>query len=111
MITKANIESIEKTVPEGRWYVHNGFLGWAYGTPLNPTPITRECALRLLNIMSQGRQHDVVQKLTDFPYALDYAEEGDKLYEKTGGNRLIAFVSPETCVFERKIKGEQDFDL
>lgn len=61
--------------------------------------------------MIENKHSDALQKLAAFPNALDYADENDVLYERTGGNRLIAFVTPENCVFERKQKPEQDFEF
>ena len=111
MPNETEMLAIEDRCPGGRWYVHNGFLGWAYGSPLDPTPITRLAASRILEWMIENRHSDALQKLEAFPNALDYADHGDALYEKTDGNRLIAFVTPETCVFERKRKTEQDFEI
>ncbi len=111
MPSEIEMRVIEDRSPDARWYVHDGFLGWAYGSPLDPTPITRECACRILDWMIENKHSDALQKLAAFPNALDYADENDVLYERTGGNRLIAFVTPETCVFERKQKPEQDFEF
>ena len=109
MISETDITPIEHTDVNGRWYVHNGFLGWSYGCPLDPTPITRACALRILNRMSEWRHPDAISKLVAFPNALDYADENDDLYFKTDSNRLIAYLNPTTCAFEKARKPEQDY--
>ena len=111
MIESETILPIESATPAGRWFVHNGFLGWAYGSPLDPVPITRDCALRILDWMIHNRHPDALERLAKLPAALDYADEGDCLFEKTNGNRLIAFVSPDMCVFEHSQKKEQDFEI
>ncbi len=111
MISENDITRIESTDANGRWYVHGGFDGWSYGCPLNPTPVTRACALRILNRMIEGRHPDAIAKLTAFPNALDYADENDDLYFKTGSNRLIAYLNPATCAFERGPKPEQDYEV
>ena len=109
MISESDIATIESTDPQGRWYVHDGFDGWSYGSPLNPTPITRACAFRLLSHMIEERHPDAVSKLADFPNALDYADENDDLYLKTGGNRLIAYLNPVTYGLAPKL--ERDYDV
>ena len=111
MISGADVTPIESTDTKGRWYLHNGFNGWSYGSPLNPTPITRTCAIRILTRLVEGRHPDAISKLTAFPNALDYADENDDLYLKSGGNRLIAFVNPDLCVFEKRPQTEQDFQV
>ena len=109
MISESAIAKIESTNPDGRWYVHNGFDGWSYGSPLEPVPITRACAMRLMSRMVQGRHPDAVSKLVDFPNALDYADENDDLYFKTGGNRLIAYLNPDIYGFAPKL--ERDYEV
>ena len=113
MITDEDLREIEGTSKDGRWYVHNGFLGWAYGSPLNPTPITRMTAKRILEKMTDTRCPDAVSKLSEFPNALDYADDGDALFEATGGNRLIAFLPASDCVFEPGYRHppEQDYKI
>lgn len=111
MISEADITLIESIDPGGRWYVHDGFHGWSYGCPLDPTPITRACALRILSRMIEGRHPDAISKLAGFPNALDYADPNDDLYVQTGNNRLIAYLNPTTCIFEKTRKPEQDYDV
>jgi hypothetical protein len=111
MISEPDIAQIEATDTTGRWYVHDGFDGWSYGCPLDPTPIARACALRILSRMTEGRHPDAVSKLAAFPNALDYADENDELYATTGRNRLIAFLSPSKCVFRNSPKPEQEFHV
>ncbi len=113
MITDDNLQKIEATSDDGRWYVHNGFLGWAYGSPLNPTPITRMTAKRILEHMTANRFPDAVAQLSAFPSALDYADDGDALFDATDGNRLIAFLPASDCVFEPgyKLPPEQNYKI
>ena len=111
MISEADVAPIEATDPNGRWYVHNGFDGWSFGSPVDPTPVTKACAIRILSRMTQKRHVDAVSKLTAFPNALDYADENDELYSTTGKNRLIAFLSPSKCAFRNSRKPEQDFHV
>ena len=110
MISESDMARVEITDRTGRWYVHNGFFGWSYGSPQDPTPITRSCALRLLNHMAQSRHPTAIELLAAFPYALDYADEGDELFERTGGNRHIAYVSPRDCLFQKAQQSEHDYD-
>lgn len=111
MIVEADIVPIEATDSDGRWYVHGGFDGWSYGCPVDPTPITKACALKILRRMIQERHPDAIPKLTAFPNALDYADEHDDLYLRTGKNRLIAYLNPKTCAFQSAPKPEQDYEL
>jgi hypothetical protein len=111
MISEADIARIESTDASGRWYVHDGFDGWSYGCPQDPTPITRARALRILSRMTENRHPDAACKLAAFPNALDYADENDDLYLKTSRNRLIAFLKPSLCAFRDAPKSEQDFHV
>ena len=109
MITHEELKPIEQANPGGRWWVHNGFLGWAYGSPQDPTPITQACALRILRRTIADRHPDALAQLSRFPAALAYADEGEELYHQTGGNRLIAYLDEAACVFTRK-KREPECD-
>lgn len=111
MISETDLRLVEANNPQGRWYVHDGFDGWSYGAPQDPTPITRACALRILNCIVEERYPDALSRLAEFPNALVYAEKDDDLYLKTGRNRLIAFVSPSNCAFRERPKPEQDYHL
>jgi hypothetical protein len=113
MITDSDLEKIEASSAAGRWYVHNGFLGWAYGSPLNPTPVTRATARGILERMTASRFPDAVAKLSAFPSALDYADDGDELFHATNGNRLLAFLPSSDCVFEPgyKVPSEQNYEI
>jgi hypothetical protein len=111
MISQADIAPVESTAASGRWYLHNGFDGWSYGCPVDPTPITRACALRILSVMIERRHPDAIARLAALPNALDYADEDDDLCRKTGNNRLIAYLNPTTCIFKKARKSEQDYDV
>jgi hypothetical protein len=111
MIEEPDIALIEATDQTARWYVHSGFSGWSYGCPVDPTPITRTCALRLLKRMIQGRHPRAIELLAASPNALDYADQGDDLFKKTGGNRLIAYVNPDIRIFHEREKAGQDYDV
>lgn len=102
MITFRELEPIEVANPSGRWWIYNGFLSWAYGSPQNPTPVTRACALRILQATIKFRYPDALEKLSRLPAALDYADEGKELFHQTGGHRLIGFLEEGDCIFSRK---------
>ena len=113
MISDDDLKKIEGTSKSGHWYVHNGFLGWAYGSPLNPTPISRSTAKNILQRIVGSRHTDAISRLVVFPNALDYADDGDSLCIATGGNRLIAYLPKLECVFEPSYKeaGIQNYEF
>ncbi|RAP55650.1 hypothetical protein [Oleiagrimonas sp. MCCC 1A03011] len=74
------------------YFVHNGYLGWSYGTPADPQLIAAPDAEKLMRLaditLSQAQQI--------IPPA-QYAKEGDPLFNATGGNRFLYFGSAEDC--------------
>ncbi|HEU0300419.1 MAG TPA: hypothetical protein VFR37_13210 [Longimicrobium sp.] len=100
MITDAQIERMIHEHPDRRFFIHNGFHGWSYGSPLNPVFITAESARALLDLVARRAEVDALQEVQkEFP-PFQYAEEGDDLYKRTGRNRFIAFLDPEGCVYD-----------
>ena len=78
--------------PNDCYFIHDGYDGWSYGTPMDPTPITLQSALELMRITGLTRR-DTIMRL---PPA-QFAEHGDMLFEATGGNRFLAYGNPERC--------------
>ena len=76
-----------------QYFVHNGYSGWAYGTPSDPQLVSVEDASRLM--MSANLSPDQVAFAV--PVA-QYAETGDKLFLATGGNRFLFFGELTECV-------------
>lgn len=74
------------------YFVYNRHFGWSYGTPANPQVIKEEDALELMKRAGIGRD-DVV---LSFPPA-QFAEEGDELFDKFGGNRYLMLGDLEKC--------------
>jgi hypothetical protein len=74
------------------YFVHNGYDGWSYGTPMNPQLVTVELAERLMT--AAGLTKDDV---TDVWRVAQYAEEGEPLYEATGRNRFLVYGDIQDC--------------
>lgn len=75
------------------YYVHNGYSGWAYGTPSDPQRISPDDAHRLMQ--STGLSADQVS--STMPPA-QYAEAGSRLFELTAGNRFLFLGDPGDCM-------------
>jgi len=76
-----------------QYFVHNGYAGWAYGTPSDPQLVSVEDASRLMQ--SANLSPDQVALMIP---AAQYAETDDKLYKATGGNRFLFFGDFTACV-------------
>jgi hypothetical protein len=75
------------------FYVHNGYLGWSYGTPMNPQLVSDDDARRLMQIAGLT----IEQLQSDHMRAAQYANEGDSLFDMTGGNRFLAYGEFRAC--------------
>jgi hypothetical protein len=75
------------------FYVHNGYLGWSYGTPTNPQLVSAEDAERLMRM--SGVTMEQLQR--DHMRAAQYAKEGDSLFHLTGGNRFLVYGDIRAC--------------
>jgi hypothetical protein len=100
MITAEQIQRLIEEHPERRFFIHDGFSGLSYGSPLNPTFITAESARALLDVVERRGSVDVLQEVQKEVPPFQYAEEGDDLYQRTGRNRFIAFLDPEICIYD-----------
>lgn len=94
--------------------VHDGYAGWSYGAPLNPTAITLAAAEYQLNhaLPSESPAPALVPTPAGFP-AVQFAEEGDALYERSGGNRFVEFTTLARCLVEpgHRVGPPVDFGL
>ena len=76
-----------------QYFVHNGYSGWAYGTPSDPQLVTVEDAAKLMQ--SANLSSDQVSLAAP---AAQYAETGDTLFHATGGNRFLFFGDWKECL-------------
>lgn len=74
------------------FFVHNGYLGWSYGTPSDPQLISTPDAERIMRLANVT----LLQAQQIIPPA-QYAQEGDHLFELTGGNRFLYFGNVSDC--------------
>lgn len=104
MITEAQIETLVQEHPERRFLVHDGFCGWSYGSPLNPTFVTAEVAREILNIVAQVSSAKLLEEVQKEDPPLQFAEKGSGLYKRTGKNRFIAFLDPSVCMYDENYR-------
>ncbi len=82
-----------------QYFVHNGFIGWSYGTIGNPQLITEEDALELMK-----RTGLTIEEISaDFPPA-QFAEDGDLFFKLFGGTRFLQYGDIEKCADKKKTK-------
>lgn len=76
-----------------QYFVHNGYSGWAYGTPSDPQRVSAEDAAELMRRANLSSD----QVALVLPPA-QYAEAGDGIFEVTCGNRFLFSGNYEGCV-------------
>ncbi|WP_313460703.1 hypothetical protein [Stenotrophomonas sp.] len=76
-----------------KYFVHNGYSGWSYGTPSDPKLISASDAAKLMK--QAGLTADQVSQIV--PPA-QYAESGDALFAATKCNRFLFFGDLTDCV-------------
>ena len=81
------------------YFVHNGFIGWSYGTIGNPQLITGNDALELMKQCGLTLEEISV----DFSPA-QFAEKGEPLSELFGGTRFLQYGDIEKCADKKKTK-------
>lgn len=74
------------------YYVHNGYCGWAYGTPSDPQLISPEDAARLMQTAGLSSM-----RVSSILPPAEYAETGSRLFEVTGGNRFLFLGDHSDC--------------
>lgn len=82
-----------------RYFVHNGYSGWSYGTPRDPQLISDSDAARLMKLAGLTAE----QVLLILPPA-QYAEVGAALFAATGFNRFLFLGDHGECLDVDAIK-------
>jgi hypothetical protein len=67
-----------------KYFLHNGYCGWSYGTPSDPQLVTVEDAAEIMK-----RANLVADQVSLVVPAAQYSDGSDKLYSVTGNNRFI----------------------
>lgn len=100
MFSITDIEILQQQHPAARFFIHNGYNGWSYGSPMNPTAVTHETAVRLLNFLCRTQtEGELRRQLEDESSAIQYAEESTPLYRATRDNRFLAFIASTVCTY------------
>ena len=76
-----------------RYFVHNGYSGWAYGSPSNPQLVSAEDA----TILMQAADLSPDQVALIYPPA-QYAETDTNLFHATNGNRFLFLGEIKECL-------------
>ncbi len=96
----SDLTEIENEIVDGRYYVHNGYYGFAYGSPLNPKRISNKTALDILNRYVEITGKNPIPEMKKNFNDLVYTEAHTKLFQETMGNRITGYYAPDTCVFD-----------
>ncbi|HXI72430.1 MAG TPA: hypothetical protein VNN22_18915 [Verrucomicrobiae bacterium] len=93
MFSIIELKNLEERHPGAKFYVHDGFNGWSYGSPQDPIPVTHETACGLLNILCLTRSEDKLRaELEQEQSVIEYSSESGSLYSATNKNRFLAFM-------------------
>jgi hypothetical protein len=99
MFDETAIAELRREHPQRQFLIHDGFDGWAYGTPCNARQIADNLARQLLSIAATRESPSRIwDQLNSGTPAIQYAECGDVLYAATKNNRFLAFVFPDQCL-------------
>tara|TARA_R100000027_G_C2230264_1_gene88892 strand:- start:24 stop:359 length:336 start_codon:yes stop_codon:yes gene_type:complete len=102
-ISEIDLDELLKAYPERRFAIHNGFSGWSYGAPQDPHFVTKEAALKILNLTSiKETREEILKILPEVQPVVAYTERGTDLFEMTKRNIFIQLVERGDCVFEDK---------
>ncbi|HEY2329205.1 MAG TPA: hypothetical protein VGI63_05270 [Verrucomicrobiae bacterium] len=95
MFSVIDLKNLEERHPNARFFVHDGYNGWSYGSPQTPMPVTLETACQLLNILCRKLpENELRDELEEEPTiigSIEYAAEGSPLFHATLKNRFLAF--------------------
>jgi len=97
---------------ESHFYLHDGYTGWAYGTPHNPMRISDDDGLLILEFLKRKEGKDYSEECQKTFPPVQYAEEETKEYTATHENRFIFRGNLTECAVEKKklIKIEHEID-
>ena len=96
---------------ESKFYLHNGYLGWAYGTPHNPMLISEEDGMLILDYLKRKEGKDFIEECKKTFPPVEYAIEGSEEYIATRQNRFIFYGDVNECVAEKKSLIKKEFSI
>jgi len=82
-----------------QYFVHNGYMGWSYGTPSDPQLISSDDAAELIKRAGLS----LADIAADLP-PVQFAEKGEYLYHLLGNNRFLQYGDIEACGDKRPQK-------
>lgn len=100
MTTEQDLERLRRNSPDRQFLIHDGYCPWVYGVPMNPTEVSVSTAKELLNHIPNSKSNLLEELKSQGPPPVQYAEQGDNLYDETEGNRFITLMKPSRCIYE-----------
>jgi hypothetical protein len=101
MLKRIDIEKIIKEHPNRQFCLHNGYAGFAYGTPSNPHFISEDEALDILISYQKSTGNNPLEELlNDTWFTLMFDDVVPEIMERTG-YRMLGFNDPQDCLYGR----------
>lgn len=104
MSISAEIEDLEKSHPERRWMIHDGYFEHSYGSPWNPILVDRDTIIYLAEHGKQEMDEDPIMALSEGFMDFVYTNDKTGISKKTFGSRILGLYKVEECIMDKELK-------
>lgn len=96
------LTTIQAENPLKKFYLHDGYHGWSYGTPQDPMLISNADGLFLLTWAATYFEGDIVAEVQSTLSPIVLATDDTPRREALGGNRFLFLGNADECIVEKK---------
>ena len=109
---KERLAEIQADDPSKRFFLHDGYNGWCYGTPQDPVLISNDDGLFLLQYLERSYEGDILEGVQETFPPIEIAQEDSPQRDAARGTRFLVLGHAEDCIVEKPslIKKEHPID-
>lgn len=96
------LAAIQAESPMKKFYLHDGYYGWSYGTPRDPMLISNEDGLFLLKWASKTFEGDILAAAQFTLPPIELATENRPRRTALNGNRFLFLGNAAECIIEKR---------
>jgi hypothetical protein len=96
------LAAVQAENPMKKFYLHDGYHGWSYGTPQDPMLISNDDGLFLLTWAAKDFEGDVFDAAQATLPPVELAKDDDPRRTALGGNRFLFLGASAECIIQKR---------
>ena len=96
------LAAIQAESPMKKFYLHDGYHGWSYGTPQDPMLISNDDGLFLLKWAEKDFDGDILDAAQSTLPPVELATEDTPRRTALNGNRFLFLGNAAECIIEKR---------